>query len=144
MSNAYDLDNISLKEAFDLLDYKVEGRVDVQEVLNNLEKLGYAKTHPEIYDLIEALGEGKVNYTEFQKTITELMNQKEEDTGLQRMYDLLVFNPKLQTIDYQALKQICAETGHPLTEFEINFLLKTAGDGRQIPIESFIQFMKTK
>ena len=142
MSN-YALDNLSLKEAFDLLDYKMEGKVDVEEVLANLDKLGYSKTHPEIYDLIEALGEGKVNYAEFQRTITELMNQQEEDTGLQRMYDLLLFNPKLQAIDYNSLKQICEETGHPLTEFELNFLLNKAGDGKQIPIESFIQFMKS-
>ena len=71
------------------------------------------------------------------------MNQKEEDAGLQRMYDLLLFNPTLQAIDYDALKQISEETGHIMTDSEIKFALKEAGDGKTIPIDAFIKFMKS-
>ena len=71
------------------------------------------------------------------------MNQKEEDAGLQRMYDLLIFNPKIQTIDHETLKRISQDTGRPLTDMEIDFALKEVGDGKTIPIESFIKFMKS-
>ena len=72
-----------------------------------------------------------------------MMNQKEEDAGLQRMYDLLIYNPKIQFIDHDTLKRIADETGHPLTDLEIDFALKEVGDGKTIPIESFIKFMKS-
>ena len=71
------------------------------------------------------------------------MNQKEDDAGLQRMYDSLLFNTKLQTIDYDTLKKISEETGNNLTDMEIRYALKEVGDGKTIPIESFISYMKS-
>ena len=59
------------------------------------------------------------------------------------MYDLLIYNPKIQFIDRETLKRIADETGHPLTDLEIEFALKEVGDGNTIPIESFIKFMKS-
>ena len=105
-------------------------------------KLGYDRVHPELFDLFESLGEEKINYSDYVTTIAEIMNQKEEDAGLQRMYDLLLFNPQLQAIDFETLKKISQETGNSLTDMEIEFALKEAGDGKTIPIESFIKFMK--
>ena len=137
-----EVDVKSAKEAFDLIDYKKEGIVDVEEVLNNMVKLGLDKNHLEIFDLVESLGKNKINYNDFVKKLNELMGQKEEDTGLQRMYDLLLFDPKAQNIDRDLLKKIAIETGNPLTDFEITYLLNRAGDGRTITLESFIDFMK--
>ena len=136
------VDAKSSKDAFDLLDYKKEGIVDVEEVLNNMVKLGLDKNHPEIFDLVESLGNNKINYNDFVQKLNELMSQKEEDTGLQRMYDLLLFDPKAQNIDRELLKKISIETGNPLTDYEITYLLNRAGDGRTITLESFIDFMK--
>ena len=137
-----EVDAKSAKEAFNLMDYKKEGIVDVEEVLNNMVKLGLDKNHPEIFDLVESLGNNKINYHDFVNKLNELMSQKEEDTGLQRMYDLLLFDPKAQNIDRELLKKIAIETGNPLTDFEIAYLLNRAGDGRTITLESFIDFMK--
>ena len=137
-----EVDAKSAKEAFNLMDYKKEGIVDVEEVLNNMVKLGLDKNHPEIFDLVESLGNNKINYNDFVNKLNELMSQKEEDTGLQRMYDLLLFDPKAQNIDRDLLKKIAIETGNPLTDFEITYLLNRAGDGRTITLESFIDFMK--
>ena len=137
-----EVDVKSAKEAFDLMDYKKEGIVDVEEVLNNMVKLGLDKNHPEIFDLVESLGNNKINYNDFVQKLNELMSQKEEDTGLQRMYDLLLFDPKAQNIDRELLKKISIETGNPLTDYEITYLLNRAGDGRTVTLESFIDFMK--
>ena len=141
-SSKLTINNSNLKNSFELLDYKNEGELDIPTILENMTKLGFDRVHPEIFDLIESLGEDKINYSDYVTTIAEIMNQREEDAGLQRMYDLLLYNPNLQVIDYQALKKISEDTGNPMTDSEIKFALKEAGDGNIIPIESFIQFMK--
>ena len=142
MSLKLNLNNPNLKNAFELLDYQQEGEIDIPTVLRNMTKLGFDRIHPELFDLLESLGEDKVSYSDYITTISDIMNQKEEDAGLQRMYDLLLYNPQLQSIDYNTLKKIGQETGNILTDMEIEFALKEAGDGKSIPIESFIKFMK--
>ena len=142
MSVKLSLSNSHLKNSFDLLDYRQEGEIDIPSILENMVKLGFDQTHPELFDLFESLGEDKISYSDYVTTIGEIMNQSEEDAGLQRMYDLLLFNPYLQAIDFQTLKKISQETGNTLTDMEIEFALNEAGDGKTIPIESFIKFMK--
>ena len=137
------LSNPNLKSSFQLLDYNNEELIDIPTILDNLVKMGYDQVHPELFDLFESLGEDKISYGDYVATIEEIMNQKEEDAGLQRMYDLLLFNPTLQAIDFDTLKQIAEETGHTLTDSEIKFALKEAGDGKTIPIDAFIRFMKS-
>ena len=136
------IEESSAKDAFYLLDYEKEGSIDIEKVLSNMEKLGYDKSHPELYDLVDTLGNGKITYDDFIKNLKEIMGQEEEDTGLQRMYDILIFNPNAEAIDYQLLKKIGDETGNHLTDLEIKYLLNKAGDGKYISIESFIDFMK--
>ena len=142
MSVKLSLSNPNLKNSFDLLDYRQEGEIDIPSILENMVKLGFDQTHPELFDLFESLGEEKISYSDYVTTIAEIMNQSEEDAGLQRMYDLLLYNPQLQSLDYQALKKISQDTGNTLTDMEIEFALNEAGDGKTIPIESFIRFMK--
>ena len=137
-----EIDTHSAKNAFDLLDYRKEGVFNIEEILENMTKLGYDRTHPELFDLVESLGNKKINYEEFESSLSELMGQKEEDTGLQRMYDLLIFNPKAEAIDRDLLKRIGNETGNPLTDYEITYLLNKAGNGKTISLDSFIDFMK--
>ena len=144
MSTNFHLNGKNLKNSFELLDYRQEGEIDIPTVLDNLKKLGYEKSHPEIFDLINSLGEGKVNYSDYVTILNDIMNQKEEDAGLQRMYDLLIYNQKFQTIDQETLKRISEETGNPLSDMEIEFALKEVGDGKTIPIDSFIKFMKSE
>ena len=136
------IEESSAKDAFYLLDYEKEGKIDIEKVLINMQKLGYDKSHPEIYDLVETLGNGKINYSTFILNLKEIMGQTEEDTGLQRMYDILIFNPNAEAIDYNLLKQIGDETGNQLSDFEIKYLLNKAGNGKVISLESFIDFMK--
>ena len=142
MSVKLNLANKHLKNSFELLDYEQQGEIDIPNILENMIKLGYDRIHPELFDLFESLGEDKINYSDYVTILAEIMNQKEEDAGLQRMYDLLLYNPQLEAIDFETLKKISQETGNSLTDMEIEFALKEAGDGKTIPIESFIQFMK--
>ena len=134
----------NIKSAFELLDYSTEGYVDIPKVIENLSKMGYDKTHPELFDLFNSLGDEKIEYNDFMETITNIMNQKEEDAGLQRMYDLLIYNSKIEEIDFDTLKKICEETGNNLSDKEIKFALNEIGNGKTISIEDFIRFMKEK
>ena len=134
----------NIKSAFELLDYSTEGYVDIPKVIENLSKMGYDKTHPELFDLFNSLGDEKIEYNDFMETITNIMNQKEEDAGLQRMYDLLIYNSKIEEIDFDTLKKICEETGNNLSDKEIKFALNEIGNGKTISIEDFIKFMKEK
>ena len=142
MSTKLTINNSNLKNSFELLDYQKEGEIDIPTILDNMVKLGFDKIHPELYDLFESLGEEKISYSDYVTTIAEIMNLKEEDAGLQRMYDLLLYNPNIQVIDYQTLKKISEETGNQMTDSEIRFALNEVGDGETIPIEAFINFMK--
>ena len=142
MRNEKIVEESSAKDAFYLLDYEKEGKIDIEKVLINMQKLGYDKSHPEMYDLVETLGNGKINYNEFILNLKEIMGQTEEDTGLQRMYDILIFNPNSEAIDYNLLKKIGDETDNHLTDYEIKYILNKAGDGKIISLESFIDFMK--
>ena len=134
----------NIKSAFELLDYSQDGKVDVQHIIENLTKMGYDKSHPELFDLFNSLDEDKMEYNDFLDTISSIMNQTDEDAGLQRMYDLLIYNPKIEEIDFDTLKKISEETGHPLSDKEIKFALKEIGNGKTISTEDFIKFMKEK
>ena len=137
----FEIEAQSAKDAFNLLDYKKEKEINIPEVLDNMIKLGFDRTHPEVLDLVESLGNNKINYRQFMSNLSDLMNQKEEDTGLQRMYDLLIFDPKAQNIDRALLKKNASETGNTLTDYEITYILNKAGNGKTITLESFIDFM---
>ena len=136
------IDIKSTKNAFNLLDYRKEGILNVEEVLENMTKLGYDVINPELFELVKSLGNKKINYDEFKKSLSELISQKEEDTGLKKMYNILIFNPKAEAIDGELLKRIGNETGNPLTDYEIKYILYKIGNGKAISLESFINFMK--
>ena len=142
--SSFEMNVNNIKSAFELLDYSTEGYVDIPKVIENLSKMGYDKTHPELFDLFNSLGDEKIEYNDFMETITNIMNQKEEDAGLQRMYDLLIYNSKIEEIDFDTLKKICEETGNNLSDKEIKFALNEIGNGKTISIEDFIKFMKEK
>ena len=134
----------NIKSAFDLLDYSQGGKVNVPQIIDNLTKMGYDKTHPELFDLFNSLEEDEMEYNDFLDTITSIMNSTEDDAGLQRMYDLLIYNPNIDEIDFDTLKKICDETGNPLSDKEIKIALREIGNGKTISIDDFIKFMKEK
>ena len=139
-----EMNNHNIKSAFELLDYSTEGFVDIPKVIENLSKMGYDKSHPVLFDLFNSLEEDEMEYNDFLDTITSIMNTTEGDAGLQRMYDLLIYNSKIEEIDFETLKKICEETGNPLSDKEIKFALNEIGNGKTISIEDFIKFMKEK
>ena len=144
MSKNKTMNNKNLKEAFDLLDYSGEGKLDIQKILDNLTKMGYDKSHPEIFDLFNSFEGDYIEYDDFCNTISTLMNIKEDDEGLQRMFDLLLYDQKMEEINFDTLKKISEENGNVLSDKDIKFALNEIGNGKTISIDSFIEFMKEK
>ena len=75
-----------LKEAFDLLDYKKEGIVDIAESLESLRTLEYDKKYPVIYNFVESIGEGKYTFDQFQEKVTILLRDVHDDIGTGTVY----------------------------------------------------------
>ena len=68
MSSKLTINNSNLKNSFELLDYRNEGELDIPTILENMTKLGFDRIHPELFDLIESLGEDKINYSDYDST----------------------------------------------------------------------------
>lgn len=133
-----------LKEAFDLLDYKKEGIVDIAESLESLRTLEYDKKYPVIYHFVEAIGEGKYNFDQFQEKVTILLRDVHDDIGIRRMYDLFTNKEKCDGIDINSLKKICKELGETFTDQDAEFIMNEVGDGEIISYPKFCEFMKKK
>ena len=65
------IDSYELKNIFDLLDYDKDGKVNLNEAIEIIKSIDYDKEHPIIFNFIQELGEGLINYDEFEK---KLMN----------------------------------------------------------------------
>ena len=139
-----DYTNRDLKEAFDLLDFRHEGTVDIAESLESLRTLEYDKRYPVIYNFIEAIGEGKFTYEEFERKLTIMLQDIHDDIGLRRMFDLFINNPNKDTIDFDSLKKICKELGETFTDKDAEFIMNEVGDGEKITYNKFQEFMKKK
>jgi Ca2+-binding EF-hand superfamily protein len=133
-----------LKQVFDLLDYDKDDQVDIDEALDNLEQLRYDESHPEICELIAGVGKGRVTFPQFEQKIISLLNDQNEDEGLQKMYDLFVYNHKSPTINKESLDKIISDLGEDFSEGDKNYFLHQAGDGKNINVDTFIPFMKKK
>ena len=115
-----------LKQVFDLLDYDKDDQVDIDEALDNLEQLRYDESHPEICELIAGVGKGRVTFPQFEQKIISLLNDQNEDEGLQKMYDLFVYNHKSPTINKESLDKIISDLGEDFSEGDKNYFLHQA------------------
>ena len=138
------INSVLLKQVFELLDYDKDGQVDIDEALDNMEHLRYDETHPEICELLAGVGKGRVTFPQFEQKINSLLSDENEDEGLQKMYDLFVYNHKQPVVNKDALDKIIVDLGEDFSEADKDYFLHQAGDGKSINIDTFIPFMKKK
>ena len=88
--------------------------------------------------------EGDINVDQFSKCVNDSINEDKNDAGLDLMYSLLLNDQKATTIDFPRLKKINEELGYDFNDSELQAILNAAGNGREINIDQFINFMKPK
>ena len=109
-----------------------------------MELLRLDESHPEICELVAGVGKGKVTFNQFEQKINELLHDTREDEGLQKTYDLFVYNPKQRDVDKHSLNNILEDLGEEFSENDKDIIMHQMGDGKVIKVETFIPFMKKK
>jgi Ca2+-binding EF-hand superfamily protein len=138
------IDSYELKNIFDLLDYDKDGKVNLNEAIEIIKSIDYDKENPVIFNFIQDLGEGLINYDEFEKKINELIKDKNENNGMRRMYEMFVNDNKSKNINLNELKKICNELGRNLSKTDLESLFIEAGNEKEITFETFVQFLNNK
>ena len=138
------IDSYELKNIFDLLDYDKDGKVNLNEAIEIIKSIDYDKEHPVIFNFIQELGEGLINYEEFEKKINELIIDQNENNGMRRIYEIFVNNNKSKNINLNELKKICNELGRNLSKTDLENLFIEAGNEKEITFETFVQFLNKK
>ncbi len=107
----FQIDSFGLQNIFELLDYDKDGKINLNEVIGYIQDLGYDKEQPLIFNLMKELGDGLINYDNFEKKINNLINDPKDNNGLRRIYEIFVNNDKKKNINLNELKKICSELG---------------------------------
>lgn len=140
----FDLDSYGLKNVFDLLDFDKDGKVNLNEAIETLSSLGYEDENPVIINFMKEMGDGIINFEEFENKINSLIKDTNDDNGLKRIYNFLINNPDKDSINLNELDVICKELGKNLNKDDLTNLINNAGNGKEINFETFAQFMKEK
>lgn len=138
------IDSFGLKNIFELLDYDKDGKINLNEVIGYIQDLGYDKEQPLIFNLMKELGDGLINYDNFEKKMNNLINDPKDNNGLRRIYEIFINNDKKKNINFNELKKICSELGRNLNKEDMETLFKHAGNEKEITFETFVEFMKNK
>ena len=138
------IDSFGLKNIFELLDYDKDGKINLNEVIGYIQDLGYDKERPLIFNLMKELGDGLINYDNFEKKMNNLINDPKDNNGLRRIYEIFINNDKKKNINFNELKKICSELGRNLNKEDMETLFKHAGNEKEITFETFVEFMKNK
>ena len=139
-----EIDSYELKNIFDLLDYDKDGKVNLNEAIELIKSIDYDKENPVIFNFIQELGEGLINYDDFEKKINQLIKDQNENNGLRRMYEIFINDNKNKNINLNELKKICNELGRNLSNIDLENLFKEAGNEKEITFETFVEFLNKK
>ena len=139
-----EIDSYELKNIFDLLDYDKDGKVNLNEAIELIKSIDYDKENPVIFNFIQELGEGLINYDDFEKKINQLIKDQNENNGLRRMYEIFINDNKNKNINLNEFQKICNELGRNLSNIDLENLFKEAGNEKEITFETFVQFLNNK
>ena len=139
-----EIDSYELKNIFDLLDYDKDGKVNLNEAIELIKSIDYDKENPVIFNFIQELGEGLINYNDFEKKINQLIKDQNENNGLRRMYEIFINDNKNKNINLNEFQKICNELGRNLSNIDLENLFKEAGNEKEITFETFVEFLNKK
>ena len=140
----FEIDSYGLRGVFDLLDFDKDGKVDLNEAIDAIDSLGYEQDYPIIFNFMKEMGEGIIDFENFENKINLLLKDTNDDIGLKRIFNMLINNPDKEFINIKDLKRICHELGRNISDDDLENLMNNAGDGNEINFDTFSEFMKSK
>ena len=140
----FEIDSYGLRGVFDLLDFDKDGKVDLNEAIDAIDSLGYEQDYPIIFNFMKEMGDGIIDFENFENKINLLLKDTNDDIGLKRIFNMLINNPDKEFINIKDLKRICHELGRNISNEDLENLMNNAGDGNEINFDTFSEFMKSK
>lgn len=136
-----------IREAFDLLDGEKTGFINIEDLIPALHELGMVQTKEDMKILLNDLKKddksGKLSFLEFQKIVTDKVEQREMKGELMKAFNFFD-NDKTGAISFKNLKRVAKELGEKLTDEELLEMIDEAdldGDG-QVSKQEFYRVMK--
>ena len=136
-----------IKNAFDLLDSKGEGKFYPKEFKLNMENYGLNEKEPFIYSIINELDtqeaeKNGVSFEELIKVIDDKLGNKKTKEGIKKIFELFVDKKEDNSITLLALKKAGNKYGHRLTNEQYKLLIEKASqNGKEITFDDFYKIM---
>ena len=136
-----------IKNAFELLDSKGEGKFYPKEFKLNMENYGLNEKEPFIYSIINELDtqeaeKNGVSFEELIKVIDDKLGDKKTKEGIKKIFELFLVKKEESSITLLALKKAGNKYGHRLTNEQYKLLIEKASqNGNEITFDDFYKIM---
>ena len=136
-----------IKNAFELLDSKGEGKFYPKDFKLNMENYGLNEKEPFIYSIINELDteeaeKNGVSFEELIKVIDDKLGDKKTKEGIKKIFELFLDKKEDNTITLLALKKAGNKYGHKLTNEQYKLLIeKATQNGNEITFDDFYKIM---
>ena len=137
-------DLTELKKAFDILDAKGTGKLDMVEIKKTMDNMRFYQTDPDLYSILKDLSENdKCSWPKFANYANQKLTDRKTQEGLETIFSLLIDDPDKDTISFETFKKICYELDSGLSEEQIKDILQASTkNGKEITFEEFEEYMK--
>ena len=136
-------DLTELKKAFDILDVEGKEKLNVKEIMKNLDELQIYKTDPIIYSIFKDLSDrDRCSWPKFATFANAKMSDRESKEGLSTIFNMFIDDPNKGTISFDTFKKLCLEIDSGLSEKELSEIFKAAtSNGKELTFKEFQEFM---
>ena len=142
-------DTLVVKSCFDCFDPKNTGKINPRELKETMEQLGFAKTNPGIYEIIESMDNkdyaNGMTFDQFVTVINTQLVDKETKPGIQRIFDLFADEENPDNITLNSLKKNAVLLNADISPEELKDLLgRASSNGNDINFDEFYEIMTKK
>ena len=132
-----------LKKAFDIMDVEGKGKLNIKEIIKNLDELQINKTDPIIYSIFKDLSDrDKCSWPKFAAIANGRMSDRESKEGLSTIFNMFIDDPNKGTINFDTFKKLCNEIDSGLSEKQLSEIFKAAtNNGKELTFKEFHEFM---
>ena len=132
-----------LKKAFDILDTEGKEKLNMKEVMRNMDELEFYKTNPTLYSILKDVSDReKCSWPKFAYFANARMTERDTKEGLSTIFNLFIDNPDKGTITFETFRRICNEIDCGLSDLQLKEILeKATNNGNEITFKEFQEYM---